>query len=315
MGISVLDPIHPAIERTRQMLFRPFDVQKWVTLGFCSFLANLGLNSGGGGGNGGFGGQFRPAQKPDEAFESIKQWTIDHYELMVAVVLCIVVGFAIISTLIMWLSSRGQFLFLAGVARDRAAVREPWREFREQGNSLFWFNVWFGFALFLVVLAALVTSGLLAMPDIRAEQFGPMGALALALGLTAIVVVAVVYSVVGILLYQLVVPIMYLRRLTVMPAWGEFNRTIVAEHKGTLVLYLLFQLVLGIALGMIATLVACLTCCVAALPFISSVVLLPLAVFHRSYTLYFLEQFGPEWRFFTRPGEGPSGPIIPTINL
>ena len=127
------------------MLFRPFDFQKWVTLGFCAFLANLGIGSGG-------GGRFRFDQS---WFEQNRQWLIDHYELIVLGVMCFVIFVAIVSTLVMWLSSRGQFLFVAGVARDQAAVRAPWSEFREQGSSLFWFRVWFSFAIFLVVLAAI----------------------------------------------------------------------------------------------------------------------------------------------------------------
>jgi len=306
VNVSVTEPIAPAIERTRQMLFRPFDFQKWITLGFCAFLANLGFGSGGGGGggNGGFGGPGGGggnADSPEELIEQGKQWVIDHFEWIVLGVMCFVIFVAIVSTLVMWLSSRGQFLFVAGVARDRAEVREPWREFRELGNSLFWFRVWFSLAIFLVLLAALVTCGLLAWPDIHNERFGVMSAVALALGVTTFLVVVIVGAVIEVFLYHFVVPIMYLRRVTAMQGWHEFNHAIFADYKGTLVLYLLFQIVLGVAIGVISTLAMCLTCCIAALPFVGTVILLPLFVFHRSYTLYFLEQFGPEWQFITPP--------------
>ncbi len=49
-SISVIDPINPAIERVRTILFRPFDLGKWFVIGFCAWLAQLG-NAGGGGGN------------------------------------------------------------------------------------------------------------------------------------------------------------------------------------------------------------------------------------------------------------------------
>lgn len=307
MNVSVTDPISPAIERTTQMLFRPFDFQKWITLGFCAFLANLGFGSGGGGGGGngnfgGAGGRGANADSPGELFEQGRQWVIDHFEVLFLGVICVVIAIAVISTLVMWLSSRGQFLFVAGVARDRAAVREPWREFREQGNSLFWFRVWFSLVIFLLLLAALITCGLLALPDIRDERFGPMGAVALALGITTLATVGVVTSVVSVFLYHFVVPIMYLRHVTVRAGWREFNRVIFADYKGTLVLYLLFQIVLGLAIGVVSMMAMCLTCCIAALPLVGTVILLPLFVFHRSYTLYFLEQFGPEWRFFDARG-------------
>ena len=38
MRISVIDPISPAIERTKLVLFQPFDLGKWFKLGFCAFL-------------------------------------------------------------------------------------------------------------------------------------------------------------------------------------------------------------------------------------------------------------------------------------
>lgn len=153
------------------------------------------------------------------------------------------------------------------------------------------------------------------MPDIRAQRFGAMAAVSLALGITAFVTVGFVATVVSVFLYHFVVPIMYLRRVTVADGWREFNRLIFADYKGTLVLYLLFQIVLAIAIGVISALVACLTCCIAALPFVGTVILLPLFVFHRSYTLYFLEQFGSEWRFFADPEQfvpptQAPGPVI-----
>lgn len=40
--VSVIDPISPAIERVKLMLFRPFDLQKWLIIGFCAWLAYLG---------------------------------------------------------------------------------------------------------------------------------------------------------------------------------------------------------------------------------------------------------------------------------
>src|ERR1035441_10297569 len=54
--ISVVDPISPALERVKCVLFRPFDLGKWFVIGFCAWLAYLGETGGGsGGGNYNFG--------------------------------------------------------------------------------------------------------------------------------------------------------------------------------------------------------------------------------------------------------------------
>src|SRR5437763_14494792 len=45
--IEILAPFNQAIELTRLILFRPFDITKWLVIGFAAFLSGL-LNSGGG---------------------------------------------------------------------------------------------------------------------------------------------------------------------------------------------------------------------------------------------------------------------------
>ena len=48
--VSVIDPVTPAIDRVKLILFRPFDLGKWFVIGFCAWLAYLGTGGGGGGG-------------------------------------------------------------------------------------------------------------------------------------------------------------------------------------------------------------------------------------------------------------------------
>ncbi len=63
--VSVVEPLTPAIERVKTVLFRPFDLGKWFVIGFCAWLAELGKHEGGSGsGEGGRGdGVF---QRTDE---------------------------------------------------------------------------------------------------------------------------------------------------------------------------------------------------------------------------------------------------------
>lgn len=44
--------------------------------------------------------------------------------------------------------------------------------------------------------------------------------------------------------------------------------------------------------------VTLLTCCVSLVPYVGSVILLPLTIFRVTYPLAFLEQLGPEWQIF-----------------
>src|SRR5437870_13136642 len=45
--IEILAPFNQAIELTRLILFRPFDISKWLVIGFAAFLSGW-FNSGGG---------------------------------------------------------------------------------------------------------------------------------------------------------------------------------------------------------------------------------------------------------------------------
>jgi hypothetical protein len=103
---------------------------------------------------------------------------------------------------------------------------------------------------------------------------------------------------------------MYRHDFTVLIAWSIVGSEILAGRTGTIILYILMKIVLGIAIGVIATIATCATCCLVAIPYLGTVVLLPLLVFIRCYSLCFLEQFGPEWQFFERPAPdaAPSAP-------
>ena len=74
-------------------------------------------------------------------------------------------------------------------------------------------------------------------------------------------------------------------------------------------LYILFQIVLGMAIGVIVFGAVVITCCCAlfllAIPYLGTVLLLPVLVFKRSYSLYFLRQFGPDYDVFPPASPAP----------
>jgi hypothetical protein len=66
--ISVTEPVSPALERVKAMLFKPFDLGKWFTIGFCAWLALLGEGGSGGGFNSGFNNSFNKNGATGESF-------------------------------------------------------------------------------------------------------------------------------------------------------------------------------------------------------------------------------------------------------
>jgi len=102
-----------------------------------------------------------------------------HSLLESAVVLpLIVVGVVVLLalvTLLLWVSSRGKFIFLDNLVHNRAAIVEPWRRFASLGNSLFWWRVGFAVAAVLGfgVVALVVVGPAVALGGFE-ELFTPL---------------------------------------------------------------------------------------------------------------------------------------------
>jgi hypothetical protein len=298
--ISVIDPLSPAIERVKTILFRPFDLGKWFVIGFCAWLAYLG-EGGGSGPNFNFGGQ--QGEFSGESFHHAKEVVIENLYWILpvaitAIVLCIIIGFVIA-----WLSSRGRFMFLHCVALNKAEVVAPWHKFRKQGNSLFLFRIVLGlisFAVILLLVAMLVVIGVLLFAGGGGPH--PFGIILMVLlAFLLILPTAIAFGLVCKFTRDFVVPIMFLRQGTCMAAWREFW-PLLTGNKGKFTLYILFQIVIAMAVGIIVLACVCITCCCLgcflAIPYIGTVLMLPILVFDRSYSLLYLRQYDPGFDVF-----------------
>jgi hypothetical protein len=94
------------------------------------------------------------------------------------------------------------------------------------------------------------------------------------------------------------VPVMYRRRCRPYEAFRAAV-SLIATHPGEIVLYCLFLVVLVVATGLISCFAICATCCIAAIPYIGTVILLPVFVLLQAFSLSFLRQFGPDYDVWT----------------
>jgi len=294
--ISVIDPIGPAIERIKQMLFRPFDIGRWFAIGFSAWLAYLcqgGFNFRLPWDN--FGSNGGPAH-------NVRGYCPENVVLIVFFAAVVFVIVMVIWLLVLWLSSRGRFMFLNCVARNSAQIKAPWRDFGRGANSLFVFRLVMGVIGIVFILGPMLatflwcTSARVAGSDYHILFWAP------------IVLVVLLVSVVGIILSiimkftkDFVVPVMYIHGLRCTEAWGRV-RSILSGNKGRFTLYILFQFVIGLAIGAIVMTMVLATCCCAAcifmIPYIGTVVMLPLLVFERAYSAYYLRQYGDQFDVF-----------------
>ncbi len=303
--IEIFRAFGEAFDLTNKILFQPFDLKKWLVIGFAAFLsghlAGVGFNFPSPFGN--FQSHRTTPEVISPHFEQWKPW------LVVAVVVLALFFFALVIALT-WLKARGNFIFTDCVVRNRAAIVEPWREYRKEGNSYFLFQLAVMFAVLL--LAGLILASFIGLAWLK-QGAGETGSITLIglLGFLGLFWVSIVIFV-SIATYFMV-PVMYRRRCRAVEAFRDVTR-LIWHHLGSFFLLCLFGMVLILAVLMIGAIVTCATCCLAALPYLGTVILLPLFVCLRAFGLLFLRQFGPDydvWASFMPPEFLPilSGPL------
>jgi hypothetical protein len=310
--VSVIDPISPAIERTRAILFRPFDLGKWFVIGFSAWLAYLGAGGGGNGG-GGSGVRYRTNNVPAEireGFETARNYVTANLHWIVPVaVLLLMIGIAL-ALLVVWLSSRGRFNFLHCVAQNKGEFWIPWQRYHSHGNSLFAFRVVLGIVWFLTAGAFLALGVGLAIASYETLGFNAPTLSGIVTSALFWISSMILFGVIGMFTTDFVVPIMYRHTLSCRQAWRVLL-DVLSENQARFVLYVLFQIVIGLVIGLLVFALACATCCIAgclfAIPYIGAVALLPFTIFRRSYSLYYLAQYGPDFCIFApEPDESPA---------
>lgn len=303
--VGVIDPIGPAIEKVKTILFRPFDIGKWFIIGFCAWLAYLGSNGRGGGGGGGRGGGH---SNVSEGINQAKEYILVNLGWILPVASILVLLVIAIWFVFTWLSSRGQFMFLHCVANNNAEVSVPWTKFRQHANSLFLFRIVVGLIGFVTTgLPLLLAIGIIIMMIATegAIAVGVFGGVILAMFILA---GAIIFGLISKFTKDFVVPIMFLRTTSCTAGWREFL-TILSGNKARFALYILFQIVIAIVIFTIVSMGFCIGlcfCCISLIlliPYINTVVLLPIHVFKRSYSLLYLRQFGPEFDVFSLVAE------------
>jgi hypothetical protein len=300
--ISVVEPVGPAIEQVKQILFKPFDLGKWFVIGFCAWLAYLGQ---GGGGGGGFNniGNYNNSQSPSQAINQAMQYCRDHIILVGSLVLSFSIIFIAIALVLTWLSSRGQFMFLDCIVKNKAAVAQPWRDYKRQGNSLFLFRLAMWFIGMISILPAIAMTVFFAF-SIKSANDIVLPILLVATGITVIILIVMTMASIMTLVYDFIVPIMYMRNIGIRAAWKLFLPLFWQNFWKITLLYFLFKFVLGMAIGIMVLFlicVGCLLCCVSAvllIPYVGTVAMLPVLSFYRLYPLFYLRQYGAEFDIF-----------------
>ena len=304
--IEIFEPFGEAFELTKKILFQPFDPAKWLAIGFAAWLATF--FSGGGfnyrrGWNSNDWSWKSHHYGPPFSAHNMPPWVIP------VIIVCAIILLALIAVFL-WLNARGRFMFIDCIVHNRSAIALPWREYRLEGNRYFILQL-------VIALGTMVTFAALALVfvigDFWKRPFLPLTVLIL-FGLGLLLVLTVVSVVM-----HFVVPVMYRQRCDAIAAFRQVWALIMANPI-IFILFILFYIVIAIAAAVIGCLAACATCCVAALPYIGTVILLPVVMCLYAYPLCFIRQFGDSYDVFAiavptqpLPTTEPPPPVPPSI--
>jgi hypothetical protein len=289
------------------LLFAPFDLGRWFVLGFTAWLAGL-LSSAGSTGRGvqyvldGDNDAWDPSDWSGAVEDTVASVMAEAWLFAVALGLLLLA--VVLGVVLLWVGSRGQFMFLDNLIHRRTEVSRPWHEFGAQGDGLFVWQVVFSI-LVTVVLGGLVLLGVLWGGALAAADI-PLWPFFVGAGVAGFVIV-VTLAYVEFFLLHAVVPVMYHHRCGVLEGWRRFG-AVFRREPGHLVLFGLLQAGVAVVAAAVFMIAGVATCCVGlllmALPFIGTVVTLPLPTFQRYLDLEILAGLEADWDLLSPAGSG-----------
>ena len=298
MRPSCLAATAQAWNRMVALLFRPFDMSRWFSIGFCAWLSWLGA---GGNTNGRFGNRPQTAGQAKEMLDhALDAVFVNPWETGWAFgAVCGVALVLFFSLLFCMIRSRGDFMFLHRWYQPGADIGESWRGTKAAGDALFRWRVGF-FAVGAALYGALgwATVNHVVKPYLAAGHVWSADLLlSAAWSIVALVMLVLTVETVAQVARDFVVPVMYWRGVSAGQAWRVVFALCNQRPFAVTAFYLLgFFYVLATVLVVIGCVV--LTCCVGfillVLPYIGSVVLLPATLFFRGYSVCFISQWRPD---------------------
>jgi hypothetical protein len=289
---SCLAAVSDAFAGMVAILFRPFDLNRWLSIGFCAWLAMFGTQV-----------SYNPAElkmlgREEAELHTLKsvadrvlEWLASYpWGLAEALALAVTLLFALLFCKI---RSRGDFMFMHRWYSPDATIRQCWTASRASGQELFVWRVY----LFLIVALLLALDGVAAYGYVVKPYLaaGKVWNVSLRIPVTGFVTAATLIIMVSALVSHLtkafVVPIMYWHGVSVSRGWLAVF-ALCNQHPFAMIGYLVCGMVCAFAAGLALLAFGMLTCCIGFIPFMlpyfGAVAMLPYSLFFRGYAVCFL---------------------------
>lgn len=295
MKVKYFVPLKISFARMKQELFKPVVVKNWFIIGFSAWLANL-LNN--------FLG-FRvgirsPINVKDfdvnsikDLINSIKDFLSGHLYIAYLIIFGFILSIGLM-IIITWLSSRGKFMLLYNVIERKAEIKTPWERFRQLGNSLFLWRMIFGIIVSVSIIIFSLPIIIFVFKSIKKSTFLPLYFPFILIYVLFMIFFITLLSLIILYLNDFIVPIMYTYNCRTNQAWKKFL-AILEKDIGWFLLYAFYVWLLGIGFVIAILAFSIVTCCIGLLllliPYIGSVILLPVTYTYRYLSIEFLSQF------------------------
>ena len=253
-SLSASECITPAIERTKSLLFRPFQWRAFLKLTAVAFFAEIGgggLSFSSPGHQGGIPGISPAAQA-----------------MVFAVLLGVVVVGLVIGLVLLYLGSRLQLVLLEVVVTRQTLIAPIWRRY----PRLTW--RWLGLKILLFLVLALVFAATLLPVVLSMVKNMPSGAQTpsaaffshILIFIGAIFLVMMVFVALYFLVRDFALPFLALENLSITDTLGRL-RVLIAEAPGEIALYLLLRFLLGLVAAIGAEMIILLVLLISLIPF------------------------------------------------
>ncbi len=246
--------IEGAITKTRQMLFEPFDLTKWVKLAIILlFIGGWGgsnFSSNPSSGNfGNFGDSYSDAELNAFVRETVSEVSVFVHQYLTYIVLA-VLAILLVTALFSYISNVMQFVFVESVVRNHVTIRAYIRNNLGNGLRLFMLN----WTLGIVFLIAIILSLLPALSAIQRDDFSAMFFGSFILFFVVLMLGIILLSIIGSFI-NLAIPVMLYENVGILKALSKVISTAVHSIPQVLV-YWITRVVMGIIVGIAAAIIS-----------------------------------------------------------
>ena len=259
------DVIEGAMTKTRQMLFEPFDLTKWVKLAIILLFIGFG---GGGGSNFSsnpsgnsfedFDGSQSGAELDAFVEEVVSGVSASVHQYMTYSILA-VLAILLVIVLFAYISNVMQFVFVESVVRNHVTIQAYIRNNLGNGLRLFILNWTLGLTFLIAIILSLLPA-LSAIPegDFSATFFGSFTLFLI------VIVIGIILLVIISSFINLAIPVMLYENVGILKALSKVINT--AAHSISQVLvYWIMRGVLGIIVGITAAIIGLIVVLIAGL--------------------------------------------------